>query len=173
MHGLRPFVLSAVTHVLPDSADAHNLFCYVPLLQITIGVAHNVAGVLKRRRGINVAISVNPSDGADTVLRLAVQKHAAYGHIGDGTFVLLYPVSFDEVVNIPGNANKPFTVDGYKKDKGVMQYERVLLLICATTDYRKGKAFLFFWGGEPCTMQTGPMFVAASNTAHDTGAKQA
>ena len=72
-------------------------------LQINIGILHIVGGVLKRQRGLTIALSVMAADNAETVTTAAVRKQQAYGHITQGRFLLVYPTMYEEVKTFQDN----------------------------------------------------------------------
>lgn len=83
-----------------------------------------------------MSITIQTSANASTVKDEAVRKLVAYGYIQPGDHKLLYPVSLEEICNIPGS-DVPFTVERYKKDLGITQYGRMTVVVSSSEDYMK------------------------------------
>ena len=103
-------------------------------VEVKVGVASQVDGIFKGRRGKTHFVSVKTTADKDDITKKAVAKHSSFDQNFDGTisYLLLFP-DFSEVNFVPGTKEQ-FVLSSYKRAIG-KDYKRLTFYLIPAEEF--------------------------------------
>ena len=103
-------------------------------VEVKVGIASQVDGILKARRGKTHSVTVKSTADRQEITKKAIAKHSSFDQNFDGSisYVLLFP-DFSEVIFVPGTKEQ-FVLSSYKKAIG-KDYKRLTFLLIPTEEF--------------------------------------